>query len=163
MNIKSVICVTTFRQGNPGNQIEKIRTQVFFETAKKLFDIGLPLVAVYIETQKDVLDKLKELGLTLCLQQTKGTGNIRREAILAALNVFPETKYLCWLEPEKPDMVRFIEPMYTKMKQEQSGLGMFNRTAMSSYPPEQAHYYLFCRSVASQLIGFDLDYAFGPM
>src|SRR5262249_23040060 len=31
------------------------------------------------------------------------------------------------------------------------------------YPAEQAYYYLFCRVAATKLVGFDLDYAFGPM
>jgi len=163
MSTEKVVCITTFRQGNLGNQIEEVRTKVFLDTATKLADTGLPLIVVFIETQQDVLDKSKELGLMLCLQQSVGMGNIRREAMLAALNACPNAKYLCWLEPEKPGMVRFIKPMYAKMEQEQSVLGMFNRIAMSSYPPEQAHYYLFCRAVATQLIGFDLDYAFGPM
>ena len=33
----------------------------------------------------------------------------------------------------------------------------------TSYPPEQSHYYQFCRAVATQFVGFDFDYAFGPM
>lgn len=33
----------------------------------------------------------------------------------------------------------------------------------SLHTPEQVYYYLFCRTVASYLVGFDLDYAFGPM
>ena len=53
--------------------------------------------------------------------------------------------------------------MAYKMQKEQSVFGIFNRTDMTSYPPEQAYYYLFCRTVANQLIGFDIDYAFGPM
>lgn len=163
MGTKEIVCVTTFRQGDPRNPIEKIRTEVFLDTTRELANASLSLVTVYIETQKDVLDKLRELGLTLCLQQSNGMGNIRREAISSTLNTFPDAKYLCWLEPEKPDMVRFIKPMYSKMKQEQTVLGMFNRSAMFSYPPEQAYYYLFCRAVATQLIGYDLDYAFGPM
>jgi hypothetical protein len=163
MDVNKIICVTTFRQGNPENRIEELRTKVFLDTAVKFADAGLPFVIVYIETQKDILEKLEELGLILCLQQSTGMGNIRREAMFEALKAFPEAKYLCWLEPEKPDMVRFVKPMCSKMEQEQSVLGMFNRITMSSYPAEQAHYYLFCRAVATQLIGFDLDYAFGPM
>lgn len=49
------------------------------------------------------------------------------------------------------------------MCKEQSELGIFNRIDMVSYPPEQAYYYLFCRAVATHFVGFDIDYAFGPM
>ncbi|MFA6285031.1 MAG: hypothetical protein WC643_00685 [Parcubacteria group bacterium] len=160
MAAKNVVCTTTFRQGNPENPIERVRTEVFIDTVKKMAGFGLPLVVVYIETQNQILDEVKELGAILVSQQSSGMGNIRKEALRAALDKFPNAKHLCWLEPEKPDMVQFIEPMHSRMIQEQSSLGMFNRVDMSSYPPEQAHYYLFCRAVASQLIGFDLDYAF---
>jgi hypothetical protein len=163
MNAKNVVCVTTFRQGNPENHIEKVRTEVFIDTVKKMADFGLSLVAVYIETQRLILNELKRFGVILIPQQSSGMGNVRKEALRAALDRFPNAKYLCWLEPEKTNMVQFVEPMCAKMTREQSALGMFNRMDMSSYPPEQTHYYLLCRAVASQLVGFDLDYAFGPM
>jgi len=92
-----------------------------------------------------------------------GMGNIRREAISAACSLFPDTEFCCWLEPEKPNLSIFIYPMVALMSEEKTELGMFNRVSMTSYPIEQAYYYLFCRAVASKLIGFDLDYAFGPM
>jgi hypothetical protein len=163
MAANNVVCATTFRQGNPENPIERVRTEVFIDTAKKIANFGLPLVVVYIETQRQILDEVKRFSAILVPQQTSGMGNIRKEALLAALDRFPNAEYLCWLEPEKTDMVRFIEPMHARMTREQSALGMFKRMDMSSYPPEQTHYYLFCRAVASQLAGFDLDYAFGPM
>jgi len=163
MVAKNIVCITTFRQGNPENNIEKVRTEVFFDTLKKMAEFGLSLMVLYIETQRPILKEMEKLGAILVLQQSNGMGNVRKEAILAALDRFPNIKHLCWLEPEKPDLVQFIGPLCAKMMREQSALGMFNRISMSSYPPEQAHYYLFCRAVASHLLGFDLDYAFGPM
>ncbi len=153
----------TFKQGSPNNSIEKTRSEVFFNTAQKILDKGHLLVVVYTETQEAVLKMLKQLGVIMIDQQATGIGNIRREALSKASEYFPEAQYFCWLEPEKPDLVQFIEPMAYKMQKEQSVFGIFNRTDMASYPPEQAYYYLFCRAVASQLIGFDIDYAFGPM
>lgn len=60
-------------------------------------------------------------------------------------------------------MVRFAHALMTLMESEQSVLGLWNRNIMDSYPKEQACYYLFCRAVASRLVGWDLDYGFGPM
>jgi len=147
MDSKEIICATTFRQGNPENEVEKIRSEVFLDTARKISDAGLSLVVVYIETQESVLKMLQRLGATLVEQQTFGMGNIRREALSASCSRFLSARYFCWLEPEKPDMVRFIVPMAYHMEKDQSDFGIFNRSDMASYPPEQAHYYLFCRAV----------------
>lgn len=163
MGSREIICVTTFRQGNPENIIERIRSEVFLDTASKIFDAGLALVVVYIETQESVLRMLQQFGAVLIKQRSSGMGNIRREALSESRIHFPNARYFCWLEPEKPDLIRFILPMTNQMKQTQSDFGIFNRIDMASYPPEQAHYYLFCRAVATQLVGFDIDYAFGPM
>lgn len=163
MSSREIICVTTFRQGNSENVIERTRGEVFLDTAHRILDAGLSLVVIHIETQESVLRILQQFGAVLIEQQTSGMGNIRREALSESRMHFPNARYFCWLEPEKPDLVRFIVPMANQMKQAQSDFGIFNRIDMASYPTEQAHYYLFCRAVATQLVGFDFDYAFGPM
>ncbi len=163
MDLSRIICVTTFRQGDPTNAIENTRSEVFFDTAREMLNTRLSLVAIYTETQEFVLQTLRQLGVVLVEQQSAGMGNVRREALTAACAHFPNTQYLCWLEPEKPGLIQYIVPMAHQMEREQSALGIFNRNDMASYPLEQAHYYLFCRAVATQLIGFDVDYAFGPM
>jgi hypothetical protein len=163
MDLARIVCVTTFRQGDSNNDIEKTRAEVFFDTACKIQEAGLSLVTLYTKTQDDILKSLERLGIILVEQHQMGMGNIRREALSVAHSRFLGAKWFCWLEPEKPDIVQFIVPMVNLMWQEQSALGIFNRTDMTSYPPEQAHYYLFCRAVATHFIGFDIDYAFGPM
>ncbi len=158
-----VVCVTAFRQGNPDNLIERVRAEVFLDSVRKLASFGIPCVALFADTQTTCLDILKRTGVVLVAQQSMGMGNIRREVIREASSLFPKAEFYCWLEPEKSDLPRFISPMVALMSKEKSGLGIFNRTSMASYPPEQAYYYLFCRTVASNLVGFDFDYAFGPM
>lgn len=158
-----VVCVTTFRQGHVDNPIERVRAEVFLDSAKKLSDLGTPCVTLFTETQTSFLDSLEHLGVILVAQQSMGMGNIRREVISAACSLFPDAEFYCWLEPEKPNFPMFISPMVMLMSQEETVLGLFNRVSMTSYPTEQAYYYLFCRSVANKLMGFDLDYAFGPM
>lgn len=159
----NIICVTAFRQGNPSNHIERIRAKVFFDTVRELSNVGLDLLVIYIDTEDIYLKDLQKQGVITVKQKSMGMGNIRREAIREAYSYFPCANYLCWLEPEKPDIIKFIFPMVHKMEKDKANLGMFNRNDMSSYPPEQSHYYQFCRAVATQFIGFDVDYAFGPM
>jgi len=163
MDSNEIICVTTFRQGNSKNVIERTRSGVFLDTARRILEAGLALVVDHTETQSSVLRMLQQLGAVLIEQHTIGMGNIRREALSESRMHFPNARYFCWLEPEKPDLVRFIVPMANQMNKEQSDFGFFNRVNMAGYPTEQAHYYLFCRAVATNLLGFDIDYAFGPM
>jgi len=156
----NIICATTFRQGNQFNCIERVRAEVFLDTVRELSNLDLLL---HVDTDDLYLKNLQKYGVITVKQKSIGMGNIRREAIREASLHFPNSNYLCWLEPEKPNIAKFILPMVHKMKMDKTSLGIFNRNNMSSYPPEQSHNYQFCRAVATQFIGFDIDYAFGPM
>jgi hypothetical protein len=158
-----VVCLTTFRQGRADDPVERTRADVFLDTARKMKKFGLPLITSFIETDRRLCESLERLGVMLVEQRAAGMGNIRREILSTACSLVPNAAYYCWLEPEKPDIVRYIPLMIERMLQQRSILGLFNRSEMQSYPAEQAYYYLFCRAVATKLIGFDLDYAFGPM
>lgn len=161
--MKDVVAFTTIRQGNPSVVVEKVRASIFLDTAKSLFTLGIPCVAIFSDCEESYLARLRRLGIITVPQSESGMGKIRREALRVAMNCFPSAFYYFWIEPEKPDMPRFLEGMINLVKTKRATLGLFNRINMSSYPEEQACYYLFCRAVASKLVGFDLDYAFGPM
>lgn len=164
MNLKNkIICVTTFRQGDVRNNIERIRSEVFLDTVKNISKNGLHLLVIYTDTKDSYLKYLRKPNIITIKQSLTGMGNVRRESFNKASLKFPNTNYTCWIEPEKPDIVKFILPITNIMIRDNSNLGLFNRVNMSSYPPEQSYYYQFCRSVATQLTGFDIDYAFGPM
>lgn len=164
MDLKdNIVCITTFRQGDMTNQVENVRAKVYHDTVLEISKAGLQSLAVYIDTQKQYLEFLQNLNVITVRQKSKGMGNIRREAINEAILRFPWVNYFCWLEPEKPDIIKFIPPLVNKMERDKTDLGIFNRKDMSSYPPEQSHYYQFCRAAATQFVGFDFDYAFGPM
>lgn len=109
------------------------------------------------------IQHMQASGIVPLLQQSSGIGGVRREALSRAAEYFPDAKYICWIEPEKQNMVKFIFPMVQCMRNGNWCLGLFNRRSMKSYPAEQAHYHLFFRAVASKFLGRDVDYAFGPM
>ncbi len=160
-----IVAFTTVRQGNPSSTIEAVRAEVALDTMKQLQVHAIPCVVVYKDCDSNYLKKLSSLGAELVPEITHGMGNARREALQQARAKAQEGTYLLWLEPEKPDIPRYAEDMARRMVDSGSLLGLFNRSdaSMDSYPSEQAHYYLFCRAVASALAGFDIDYAFGPM
>lgn len=164
MNSK-ILAFTTIRQGDPANLIERTRSEVVVDTLSQLHDHEIQCVAVYKDCAPEYLAKLRSLGTTLVQQNAQGMGNTRREALREVMTRSDTGTFLFWLEPEKPDMPRYAKELCVRMVNTGAKLGLFNRTAesMSSYPAEQSHYYQFCRAVASQLAGFDIDYAFGPI
>jgi len=161
--MREVVAFTTIRQGNSLNDIEKVRSEVFLDTSKALYDWGIPCIAMSVDCDSSYRETIERFGVITLPQKTKGMGNVRREALQATLSLFSHASYFFWLEPEKPQMPRFVKPMLKLMKEKNAFLGLFNRMSVNSYPEEQAHYYLFCKAVASKLLDIDLDYAFGPM
>ena len=157
------VALTTIREGNPYNRVEKIRSEVSLDTAKNFQVLQIPYVAIYDECSEIYLKKLGELDVVPIPQSGKGMGVVRREAIKAGPEFYPEATHYLWLEPEKSNIPFHVTKLVETMEQNKSSLGLFNRVSMEGYPREQAFYYLFCRKVAGKLLGFDLDYAFGPM
>mgnify|MGYP001565291863 CR=1 FL=1 len=90
-------------------------------------------------------------------------GAVRRETLKVSMKNFGDTKYHLWLEPEKPNFPILAKNVIAELDQVGAEFCLFNRRSMDSYPPEQMYYYSFCRAVATQLVGYDLDYGFGPM
>lgn len=156
---------TTIRQGSEKNFIERTRAEVAIDTFTQLQEHGIECVAVYKDCSPKYLQKLQSLGVILIQETGNGMGNARREALREAVAHADPSSLLFWIEPEKPDMPRYVQKMCRHMVNTRAKLGLFNRTAksMSTYPSEQSHYYQFCRATARALAGFDIDYAFGPM
>lgn len=160
---RKLVVVTTIRQGSDENPIEKIRAEVFLDTAIACADLNIKLVAVFKDCSNSYLKKLEDLGVTLFKQKSYGMGAVRREALMLGIKAFNDDCYYLWLEPEKPNFPLLAKNIIPELNRTGAEFCFFNRKSMDSYPPEQAYYYLFCRAVATHLIGYDLDYAFGPM
>lgn len=158
-----LVAVTTVRQGSAKNIVEKVRSEIFLDTARALEKERIQCVALHIACSPGYLRALARLNVVLVPEKdARGIGHARRQALHAARESIPSPYYL-WVEPEKPDLPRFANRLKRLMKREETRLGLFNRISLKSYPVEQALYYAFCRSVASQCIGFPIDYGFGPM
>lgn len=160
----NLVAVTTIKQGDKGDYIQRKRSEIFEDTAKELVNYKIPCMAIYKDCDREYLIGLEKIGVHIIPQKSKrNMGKVRREALKSALKLYPDTKYFLWLEPEKPDIIKFVGPLMKLMEKEKSVIGFFNRNKMINYPPEQSYYYLLCRAVASELLGFDIDYSFGPM
>ena len=160
---QKLVAMTTIRQGSSENTVERIRAEIFLDTAIICANSNIELTAVYKDCSKFYLEQLEDIGVLLFEQQTQGMGAVRREAMRFSINKFGSNHYYLWFEPEKPSFPPLAQNVTAKLGQVKAKFCFFNRRNLDSYPPEQAYYYLFCRSVASQLVGYDLDYAFGPM
>lgn len=158
-----LVVITTIRQGLKQDKVQKVRAEVSLDTAAACADLKIPIVAVFKDCSESYLGRLKKRGVILVKQTTIGMGPVRREAIKAGTILVPEAEYYLWTEPEKPTFPGIANRLLAKLEKTNAECCFFNRKNMDSYPLEQAYYYLYCRLVASQLIGFDFDYAFGPM
>ncbi len=160
---KSLAVITTIRQGSSQNPVERTRAEVFLDTAMACFSLEIPLIAIFKDCSEEYLKKLDELKVVLVSQSTNGMGSVRREAIKVGIDTAFGVKYYLWTEPEKPNFPILASKTIAALDESSAEFCFFNRHSMNTYPLEQAYYYLFCRSAASRLVGFDLDYAFGPM
>src|SRR5690242_4161909 len=106
-----IVAMTTIRQGSELDLIERVRAVVALDTCRLLAEHQIPTVVVYAETEPMYLQVMKSYGSHLVQQKIYGMGAARREAFTSSLKIFPEADYFFWLEPEKPDMVRFVWPM----------------------------------------------------
>ena len=167
--MNDLVAVTTIKykenELSEAGIIGAVRAQAFLVTARNLKASNIPCVAIFDECGAPYLATLKDIGIILVQQRGTSMGSVRREAFRAASDMFTSATYFAWLEPEKPDIVRYLSPLMEIMSRETSTLGLFNRTeeSMKSYGKLQAYYYLFCRSLANDLLGRDIDLAFGPM
>lgn len=160
---RKLVIVTTIRQGSDENPVEKIRAEVFLDIAINCADLNIKLIAVFKDCSALYLKNLKDLGVILFKQKTRGMGAVRRKALMRGIEIFDDSCYYLWLEPEKPNFPLLAKNVIPELDHTGAEFCFFNRKSMDSYPPEQAYYYLFCRAAASRFVGYDLDYAFGPM
>lgn len=155
------VAVTTIREGDSDSAVERVRAEIFLDTAKELAVHGIDCIAVHTDCSESYLDRARSVGTRLIPETRSGMGHSRRQAIRAGFESGAD--YCFWLEPEKSDMPRFLNRMISHMRKKRASLGLFTRKDLRSYPREQALYYAFCRSVASRLLGSAIDYGFGPM
>lgn len=158
-----LVAFTTIQYGVKPNIGQRIRSAVSLDTASNLRTLGIPCLALTGPCSKGYMKEVHGRGIVTVPQKGGDMGEVRREALRAAIAAFPSATHYLWLEPEKPDLPQHALRLWNLMRSENAALGLFNRINMESYPREQAHYYLFCRAVASALLGFEVDYAFGPM
>jgi hypothetical protein len=164
MKVKShIVALTTIDYGLYPTVPQKVRSDVFLDTAKNLRELGIPCIALAAECSDAYIRRVREHDVVVVPESNHGMGAARREVFAKGLELFPSAVHYLWLEPEKSHLPQHALRLSRQMLSQDAVLGLFNRGRMNSYPQEQAYYYLFCRAVASQLFGFDTDYAFGPM
>ncbi len=122
-----VVAITTIRQGDLSNEIERVRAEVFLDTARALARLDISCVAVYVDCREEYLGRMKALGVTPVHQRESGMGNIRREALREGLRRHPTSPFYVWLEPEKPQLPAFVGELIRLMQKTDANLGLFNR------------------------------------
>ena len=78
-----IVAITTVRQGDIQNVINKVRADVFLDTSNNLRNLKIPCIAIFTDCTSDYINKLKMAEVILIEQNSNGMGNIRREALRA--------------------------------------------------------------------------------
>lgn len=92
--LKDIIAVTTVRQGSPLNLSEKIRSEVFLDTAKSLSILEIPCVAVFTDCDSCYIESTQRFSVIMMPQKSCGMGSIRREALHAGMTIFSTALHL---------------------------------------------------------------------
>ncbi len=112
---RKLVVATTIRQGSDENPVEKIRAEVFLDTAINCANLNIKLIAVFKDCSDWYLKKLEDLGVIMFKQKTHGMGAVRREALKHGIEVYGTDDYCLWLEPEKPNFPSLAKRIIPKL------------------------------------------------
>ena len=147
----------------PRNAIEDVRADLALKMILDARREGHNVLALDGGSEPERLAPIENCGARIVKQIGQGMGVARREAIAGAAKFFPNEMVFVWLEPEKVNMIAHLTAALQTTVASGCSFAFFNRTSLASYPPEQACAYGVVRGVASDLLGVDLDFMFGPV
>ena len=107
--IKVVVVTTTFYKS-----VEELRFRLACRLVEKAVADGHKVVIVDGSPIPEVALRLRSLGAEVFPQLHKGMGPGRREAFFHAVEVAwrEKTPFILWTEPEKDDLIRWIEEIF---------------------------------------------------
>jgi len=115
--IQVVIAMTTFYKS-----VEELRFKLACQLVSAAVSAGHKVVIVDGSPTREVAKKLYELGAQVYPQLHKGMGPGRREVFFHAMEVAVEKdiSFILWTEPEKVDVVRWVEKIIEPLLEDSS-------------------------------------------
>src|SRR3989338_2030271 len=165
MSLPIVVVTTTYYKS-----VSDLRYQLACETIRQARQHDYDIIVVDGSPDPAIRKTFTELGALVFQETTKGMGHSRRLAFFHALNhlyctLKAEDGIIVWLEPEKHDLVRFIQEIIAAFRHNVVAV-VPRRTKQSweTYPEFQQASELRANAAFSSAIGrVNLDVMFGPV
>ena len=163
--MKTILVTTTFYRS-----IDEIRFVLACVMMEAAAEAGYQIIVIDGSPDPAIAEKFRNLGALVFTEQTQGMGNSRRTAFFFALNYLlndlnePDSIIL-WLEPEKVDLIRWIEAIVQPIEDGTATVVVPARSEESwnTYPGFQAKSEKLGNMTWQQTTGFQLDVFFGPV
>lgn len=156
--MKTAIALCTFYPN-----VQTLRCELALETIRFLSLAGYAVVVVDGSQDSEVGSALSEAGAYVYPQGKKGMGQGKREAARHALALSADIVLL--MEPERPDLVRFVGAIVEPIVSGQADAVCVGRTQKSfaTYPEFQRELETQTNEFYNGLVGSDFDAVFGPV
>ncbi len=161
--LKTVIVTTTFY-----HNVDALRFRLACDLVKAAVADGHVVVVVDGSPIPEIAETLRHLGANVFPQLHKGMGPGRREAFFHAVEIGMKENitYFLWTEPEKVDLIRFVEEIVRPLDESDAHIVIPKRseTAWSSWPSFQRKSEDQANAVYNEAFGLEgFDPMFGPV
>ena len=160
---KVVVATTTFYKNT-----EELRFRLACDMVKAAVANGHRVVIVDASPDPTIASRLREIGALVLPQLHKGMGPGRREAFFHATELagVNSIEHIVWTEPEKVDLVRFMNQIVEPINAVSSPIVIPKRSevAWSSWPAFQLESEMRANTVYNNAFGGEnFDPMFGPV
>lgn len=141
---------------------KKVRAECTLKTFEAAQEHGYQILTVDAGSPPEYIQKLKDLGAHVYIQEEPGMGNAQRQALALARDLASEDNPIIWTESEKYPLIPLLREPTEKMTTEGYDLVMLSRISLDSYPPEQIMSYKLIALAAFYLTEIECDFGWGP-
>ena len=158
--VSEYISMVTTTFYNPDIESDRIRLGLADKTMMDARRRGMEVICVDGGSSDEFLKKLGSYGVRVFMQEKKGIGHGRRQAIREAVNL--DKEIIAFTEPEKVEYIRYISKTAFPILEGQADIVVPSRNSLCSYPTFQKYAEILGNMFWNKLTGIKLDMWFGP-
>lgn len=159
-----MLATTTMAGGR--SDLDAVRARLVFDTVRTARSCGFEIVVIDADSPAEYLREMRALGAHVYPQSVPGMGASRRQALRCARDLrLPDrgSRTVIWTEPERYRLIPHLGAAAETILSHRADMVTFARRSLTSYPPEQRHYYRTTKAAFFRETGIPVDYAFGPV
>ncbi len=158
--INKCVSMATTTLYNPSIESDRIRLKLAEKAMMDARKRGLEVACVDGGSPEEFLKNLRSYGVRVFMQEEKGMGNSRRQAIREAANI--GKGIIALSEPEKLGYIQYISKTARPILENRADIVSPSRTSLSSYPLFQQYTETLGNMFWEKMTGIKLDMWFGP-